>query len=185
MHLLGFSQAAASVSSLLKAFSNAKAPKKSKQPPTTASAATTAATTAATAAEQPTIHSHAEKHDSKNCNSSAATRTGSPNMFALGMTEACFQLRFFGDLLQRDVPPTPDPRVISFNPDLWQRKVLDAIDADASSVVCAPTSSGKTFISSYCMDRILRQSKDGIVVFVAPTKALVNQTAAQVTNTHV
>ena len=57
--------------------------------------------------------------------------------------------------------------------------LLKAIDADASGVICAPTSSGKTFISSYCMDKVLRQSQDGIVVFVAPTKALVNQTAAQ------
>jgi ERCC4-related helicase len=59
-------------------------------------------------------------------------------------------------------------------------QVLDAIDAQSSVVVCAPTSAGKTFISYYCMDRVLGGSKDGKVVFVAPTKALVNQVAAQV-----
>ena len=116
---------------------------------------------------------------SKTTSSPAGSNAISTSPFAVGMTEAHFQLRFCGDLLQRDVPAVRDPRVISFNPDLWQRKVLDAIDADASSVICAPTSSGKTFISSYCMDKVLRQSQDGIVVFVAPTKALVNQTAAQ------
>ena len=101
----------------------------------------------------------------------------------MGVSEAVFQLRYCGDVLPRDVPAERDSRVISFNPDLWQRKVLDAIDAGASSIICAPTSSGKTFISSYCMDRVLNnpKNKDGVVVFVAPTKALVNQTAAQVT----
>lgn len=59
-------------------------------------------------------------------------------------------------------------------------KVLDAIDAQSSVVVCAPTSAGKTFISYYCMDCVLKGSKDGKVVFVAPTKALVNQVVAQV-----
>lgn len=98
----------------------------------------------------------------------------------VGMSEVEFQLQLCGDRLQRDVPPHKDDRVMSFNPDTWQREVLDTIDARASCVICAPTSSGKTFISTYCIDRVMRESKDGIVVFVAPTKALVNQTAAQV-----
>ena len=100
--------------------------------------------------------------------------------FHVGMSEADFQLRLCGDRLQRDVPANKDNCVVSFNPDIWQREVLDTIDARASCVICAPTSSGKTFISSYCIDRVLKESRDGIVVFVAPTKALVNQTAAQV-----
>lgn len=103
--------------------------------------------------------------------------------FHVGMTEAEFQLQFCGDILQRVVPACLDTRVASFNPDLWQREVLDATDDKASCVVCAPTSSGKTFISSYCIDRVLKESTEGIVVFVAPTKALVNQTAAQVSLT--
>ena len=59
-------------------------------------------------------------------------------------------------------------------------QVLDAVDKRQSALVCAPTSSGKTFISSYCMHSVISSSKDGRVVFVAPTKALVNQVAAQV-----
>lgn len=59
-------------------------------------------------------------------------------------------------------------------------QVLDAIDANRSAVVCAPTSSGKTFISSYCIDRVSKADEEGVAVFVAPTKALVNQVAAQV-----
>lgn len=103
-------------------------------------------------------------------------------VLAAGMTEACFQLRHLGHLLPRELPRTADPRATSFNPDLWQRQVLDAIDDRASCVVCAPTSSGKTFISSYCMETVLEDPtcKDGKVVVVCPTKALVNQTSAQV-----
>jgi len=147
----------------------------------TASAAPSAATLSrAEFATTSVLPEHVDRDViSKTTSSPAGSSAISTNPFTVGMTEAHFQLRFCGDLLQRDVPAVRDPRVISFNPDLWQRKVLDAIDADASSVICAPTSSGKTFISSYCMDKVLRQSQDGIVVFVAPTKALVNQTAAQ------
>ena len=45
-------------------------------------------------------------------------------------------------------------------------------------MVSAPTSAGKTFISSYVIDKAKREG--GIVVIVLPTKALVNQVTAQV-----
>ena len=61
-------------------------------------------------------------------------------------------------------------------------QVLDAIDTGSSALIVAPTSSGKTFISSYCINSVVKAEGDpqGLVVFVAPTKALVNQVAAQV-----
>ena len=47
-------------------------------------------------------------------------------------------------------------------------------------LLIAPTSSGKTFVSFYAMEAVLRSSDDGILVYLAPTKSLVNQTAAEV-----
>ncbi|ROW06607.1 hypothetical protein VMCG_04238 [Cytospora schulzeri] len=79
----------------------------------------------------------------------------------------------------RSFDPAPDSRV-PFNPDAWQRKVLDAIDADKSLFVVAPTSAGKTSISFYAMKRLLKERNDGVLVYVAPTKALVNQIAAEI-----
>ncbi|KAG6985331.1 alpha-glucosidase [Physcia stellaris] len=90
-----------------------------------------------------------------------------------------FQLLHCGPYMDRNLDSAPDPRV-PFEPDGWQRKVLDELDADKSIFVVAPTSAGKTFISFYAMERILRADDDSVLVYVAPTKALVNQIAAEI-----
>ena len=90
-----------------------------------------------------------------------------------------FQLLYCGPYMDRNLDSAPDPRV-PFEPDGWQRKVLDELDADKSIFVVAPTSAGKTFISFYAMERILRADDDSVLVYVAPTKALVNQIAAEI-----
>lgn len=71
----------------------------------------------------------------------------------LQMTPIEFQLRHYGQYMDRDIDPKPDPRV-SFIPDGWQRKVLDEIDRNNSVFVVAPTSAGKTFISFYAMEKV-------------------------------
>ncbi|KAI1433428.1 hypothetical protein GGR50DRAFT_668519 [Xylaria sp. CBS 124048] len=90
-----------------------------------------------------------------------------------------FQLAHCGPFLERSFDSRKDDRV-PFEPDAWQRTVLDSIDANDSLLVIAPTSSGKTFISFYAMEKVLRQDDDGVLVYVAPTKALVNQIAAEI-----
>ena len=90
-----------------------------------------------------------------------------------------FQLRHCGPYLDRSMDSGPDDRV-PFEPDGWQRRVLDAIDAKKSLFVVAPTSAGKTFISFYAMKQILQCNSDDVLVYVAPTKALVNQIAAEI-----
>lgn len=90
-----------------------------------------------------------------------------------------FQLGYCGPFLERTFDSRKDDRV-PFEPDAWQRSVLDSIDANDSLFIVAPTSSGKTFISFYAMEAILREDDDGVLVYVAPTKALVNQIAAEI-----
>ncbi|KAI0638272.1 P-loop containing nucleoside triphosphate hydrolase protein [Trametes polyzona] len=90
-----------------------------------------------------------------------------------------WQLRLFGEYMDRSMDSQSDPRV-AFKPDAWQRKVLDCLDRNESVLVAAPTSAGKTFISYYAMEKLLRTSDDDILVYVAPTKALVSQIAAEV-----
>ena len=55
----------------------------------------------------------------------------------------------------------------------WQCAILDAIDHRTSAVVCAPTSSGKTLLSTYTC-----KSAKGTVLFVLPSEVLVWQIAA-------
>lgn len=56
-----------------------------------------------------------------------------------------FQLRFCGPYTEKALDAKEDPRV-HFEPDGWQRQVLDILDKNKSVIVVAPTSAGKTFI---------------------------------------
>uniref|UniRef100_A0A7S1NKP4 RNA helicase n=2 Tax=Eutreptiella gymnastica TaxID=73025 RepID=A0A7S1NKP4_9EUGL len=97
----------------------------------------------------------------------------------VGMSMTTLQMEHMGHLLARPISDLKDDRV-GFRPDLWQHKLLDVIDNNESALVCAPTSSGKTFISYYCMKKVLRTSDDGLVIFCAPNKQLAHQVKADV-----
>ena len=55
----------------------------------------------------------------------------------------------------------------------WQCEVLEAIDHRQSAIVCAPTSSGKTLLSTYTC-----KNAEGTVLFVLPSEVLVWQIAS-------
>ena len=61
----------------------------------------------------------------------------------------------------------------TFKLEEWQCAILAAIDQRQSAVVCAPTSSGKTLLSTYTC-----KVADGTVLFVLPSEVLVWQIAA-------
>jgi superfamily II RNA helicase len=90
-----------------------------------------------------------------------------------------FQMNYLGEFLRRTLNSQSDKRVC-FKPDKWQKDLLDIVDRRESALICCPTSSGKTFISYYAMEKSLRNSNDDVVVFVSPMKSLVNQVAAEV-----
>jgi ATP-dependent RNA helicase DDX60 len=81
-----------------------------------------------------------------------------------------FQLDFMYDRL----PPLTLVNRGKFKLDDWQVRVLQNIDRGQSTVVSAPTSSGKTVLSTY----LCTQKKTKGVLFVVPTEPLAIQVAS-------
>ncbi|GFE52828.1 DEAD DEAH box [Babesia ovis] len=91
-----------------------------------------------------------------------------------------FQLAYMGDLMERTLGSTEDPRVL-FKPDAWQKLLLDIVDNRESALVVAPTSTGKTYICYYAMEQGLRLDDEGIVIYVSPNDALALQVMYEIT----
>ena len=69
-------------------------------------------------------------------------------------------------------------------PPHMQCRVLNLVDQDRSAIVCAPTSSGKTVISTYVAVKIAIEARqyvvsEGVVLFVVPSEPLVWQVGAR------
>lgn len=97
-----------------------------------------------------------------------------------------FQIERVNSRLPRREQGQPDDRTLHFskekwNPDPWQVDFLDAIDRQQSVIIVAPTASGKTYASYYAMYAVVNEifGPKGVCVYVAPTKALVNQVAGK------
>ncbi|KAJ8611292.1 hypothetical protein CTAYLR_004170 [Chrysophaeum taylorii] len=94
-------------------------------------------------------------------------RSATQSRSDLGAGLAAFQLEKMYDRL-----PPLSPFLKGWKLDPWQKRVLHHVDQRKSVIVCAPTSSGKTVISTYtCVN-------SGRVLFVVPTEPLVWQVAA-------
>ncbi|CAM4769547.1 unnamed protein product [Rotaria magnacalcarata] len=93
-----------------------------------------------------------------------------------------FQMEKINSRLPRHEQGLPDGRVPDFIPDKWQIEFLDTVDKHQSVIIVAPTASGKTYASYYAMNKVIKDQNDpnGICVYIAPTKALVNQVAATI-----
>ncbi len=76
-----------------------------------------------------------------------------------------FQLNLLSDRL----PPLVNFSTNSLKLDQWQTELLELIDQDQSAIVCAPTSAGKTVISTYAATQGRK------VLFVAPSEPLAAQ----------
>ena len=63
-----------------------------------------------------------------------------------------------------------------FTPDVWQSQLLNAYQDGVSALICAPTSSGKTFLAIEIIRDILsrhkREGENGVVIYLSPLKAL-------------
>ncbi|CAF3527387.1 unnamed protein product [Rotaria sordida] len=93
-----------------------------------------------------------------------------------------FQFEKINSRLPRREQGIRDERISDFIPDPWQVKFLDGVDKQQSIIIVASTASGKTYASYYAMGKVLKDKDDtnGICVYIAPTKALINQVAGTI-----
>ncbi|KNH05321.1 hypothetical protein XU18_3640 [Perkinsela sp. CCAP 1560/4] len=105
------------------------------------------------------------------------------------LSSARFQLSAMSERLDRpqSAGDRVEPSRVPFNPDKWQADLLDIVDNRESAIVCTPTSSGKTFVSFYCIKLTVspnpachKESAPGLVVYVSPTKPLLRQALASI-----
>jgi len=64
-------------------------------------------------------------------------------------------------------------RGLGYDPDPFQMRAMDSLDADASVLVAAPTGSGKTLVAEYAVARALSMGRRAF--YTTPVKALSNQ----------
>ena len=105
------------------------------------------------------------------------------------LSSARFQLSAMSERLDRpqSAGDRVEPSRVPFNPDKWQADLLDIVDKRESAIVCTPTSSGKTFVSFYCIKLSVspnpachKDNAPGLVVYVSPTKPLLRQALASI-----
>lgn len=119
--------------------------------------------------------------EEKDPDSYRVTKSVELDWSGVGPDEFAWQLSYLGHYMARSVGNAKDPKArVNFRPDKWQRDLLDIVDDDKSALIVAPTASGKTFIGYYVMDKVLRSDNEGVAVYVAPSKALVNQVSAEI-----
>ncbi|KAG5213593.1 hypothetical protein JEQ12_009379 [Ovis aries] len=88
-------------------------------------------------------------------------------ILTVGLGPARFQLQYMGHYLVHDERKDPDPRVQDFVPDNWQGEPLDIVDKNKSAVIMAPKSSGKTYTSYCCMERVLHEGNERMVIITS------------------
>ncbi|MHC4943502.1 MAG: DEAD/DEAH box helicase [Planctomycetota bacterium] len=76
--------------------------------------------------------------------------------------------------IKQDTQPSGETRTFrDFTLNAFQAAAVEAIDADRSVLVSAPTGAGKTLIAEYAIEKVLEAG--GSAIYTAPIKALSNQ----------